>query len=267
MSARITLGLLLLWTSLGLTTPARADNFAHTQQLLSTKECKGCNLSQVGLVFAGLSGADLSEANLRNANLSRADLSGVDLSGADLSGASLAGANLTGANLAGANLRGADLRDALLIDTDLTGANLEYAFMQGAVGLPDTIDDDKARDFHSWGVSSARQGHHREALRYYNQAVEIDPEFAPTYLGRSISLYSLGNADGAMQDAQRASLLFAAQDNARGQEISQTFMEAMEADQEEASKARKRGSGFFGNLAGLVQSVTPLLFRFLIPSP
>src|SRR5919202_2511178 len=92
---------------------------SRIRQLLTTRECQGCNL--------------------QNANLSRADLQGVNLEGADLRGAKLWNANLRGAklwnanlqgvsvwhtNLEGADLRGADLRGTKLWNTNLQGAYL-----------------------------------------------------------------------------------------------------------------------------------------------
>lgn len=64
------------------------------QQLLTTKQCQGCNLQQ--------------------SNLANVDLKGSNLAGANLSGANLSGANLTGANLKGAILRGANLKNTVM---------------------------------------------------------------------------------------------------------------------------------------------------------
>ncbi|HEY9614954.1 pentapeptide repeat-containing protein [Allocoleopsis sp.] len=64
------------------------------QQLLTTKQCQGCNLQR---------------ANLANVNLK-----GANLSGADLSGANLSGTNLTGANIKGAILRGANIKNTVM---------------------------------------------------------------------------------------------------------------------------------------------------------
>lgn len=66
----------------------------HIKQLLATRECRGCNLTQVSL-----KGMDLQGVNLEGANLV----------GADLQGSKLGNANLKGANLTGANLQGSDL--------------------------------------------------------------------------------------------------------------------------------------------------------------
>lgn len=64
------------------------------QQLLTTKQCQGCNLQQ--------------------ANLANVDLKGANLAGANLSGANLSGANLTGANIKGAILQGANIKNTVM---------------------------------------------------------------------------------------------------------------------------------------------------------
>ena len=66
----------------------------QVKQLLETKQCPECNLSNVNL-----KGMDLQGFNLQGANLE----------GANLSGAKLANANLKNANLNKANLTGSDL--------------------------------------------------------------------------------------------------------------------------------------------------------------
>lgn len=73
----------------------------YIKQLLTSKQCAGCDLSGTHL-----SGANLVGANLNNANLSKADLRG----------ANLLGANLRGANLNSANLRGAIMPDGSIHD-------------------------------------------------------------------------------------------------------------------------------------------------------
>ncbi len=61
------------------------------RQLLTTKQCQGCNLSRANLSGTNLMGADLSKANLSGANLSGANLKGASLNGTNLMGADLSG--------------------------------------------------------------------------------------------------------------------------------------------------------------------------------
>ena len=66
----------------------------QVKQLLETKQCPECNLSNVNL-----KGMDLQGFNLQGANLESADLSGAKLANANLKNANLNKANLTGADL------------------------------------------------------------------------------------------------------------------------------------------------------------------------
>ena len=215
-----------LLTTISLSAVANAENLQQTQQLLSTKECAQCDLSNAGLVLSDLAGANLSGANLSRANLSRTNLAGADLSGADLSGASLNGANLAGANLSGANLSGTDLRDAYLVNAKLYGTTLNTAYVQGAIGIPQYAGT--LEDFYAWGVAEARRGNHRAAIDNFNQVLSLKPDFAAAFLARGIALYKLGNEAGATQDAQRAGALFTVQGNTVGYQASQNFIQAME---------------------------------------
>lgn len=259
--------------SAGISTPAAAENFEQLRQLLSTKDCSGCELSNAGLRLANLARANLSGTNLSQANLDQANLSGADLSGADLSGAILFRANLDGANLRGANLSGANLSGAYLANADLTGANLNFAnfngailananltsayldnaMLQGAISIPNgTL---QPQDYYKLAYADARAGNHRGAIAKYNQSLQLDPNFAAAYLGRGVSRLQLGDDEGTKQDWQKAEELFKLQGNGQGAELSQQFIQAME----ERERAGRRGGGFLG----LVQSITPLLLQFL----
>ncbi|NJL00061.1 MAG: hypothetical protein HC910_05640 [Spirulinaceae cyanobacterium SM2_1_0] len=191
-----------LLASLSVAAPARAENVAHVNQLLSTRQCPSCDLANTGLVMANLRGADLRGADLRRANLSQADLSGADLRGANLAGASLNSANLSGANLMGADLAAADLRNAYLTNTYLWGARLDNALMQGAVGFANP--NATPEHFFALGAQEASYNNYIGAIDYYNQALQLDPQFAPAYLGRGIMRHYLTDLPGAVQDAQIA---------------------------------------------------------------
>jgi hypothetical protein len=63
----------------GFTTPAKAVNPKHLEQLRATNACAGCDLTD----------APLSGVNLQNVNLTAAKLDGANLQGANLTGANL----------------------------------------------------------------------------------------------------------------------------------------------------------------------------------
>ena len=109
-----------------LATSAFAFDAADLQRLLSSGECRGCDLR----------GADLRERDLGGARLDDADLRDAQLAGTSLMGASLRSARLTGVSLSEVVLAGADLRDAdlthLNIDRDLEFVDLRGVLLEGA---------------------------------------------------------------------------------------------------------------------------------------
>ncbi|WP_199250009.1 pentapeptide repeat-containing protein [[Phormidium] sp. ETS-05] len=242
----------------GLGTPAIAENFAHTRTLLQTRSCIQCDLSDAGLVMASLARVNLEGAVLTRANLSRATLEGANLSGADLSGASLFGANLRGANLRGANLQGADLRQAYLVDVDLTGARLDGAFLEGAIGTPRSALS--AQDIYNWGVMAAQRQNHAKAIEYFNQAINIDPEFGLAYLARAVVRADMGNSRQAIADARAASEVFAAKNEPQNFETSQMLIAQIEAFEE----AKARGNNNSGGSLRVLGSLGISLLRLLL---
>jgi hypothetical protein len=136
----------LLAALLVTTQPIQAYDPDDLQQLLTTKQCPGCNLSHAPLAEANLAGALLQRADLTGADLTRTDLSRADLSGAQLDNArltetdlrasilrdsSLVGTNLSEVRLVGADLRGADLSH-LDVDLDLEFIELLGVLLEGA---------------------------------------------------------------------------------------------------------------------------------------
>ncbi|HEY9824151.1 MAG TPA: DUF5777 family beta-barrel protein, partial [Stenomitos sp.] len=101
-------------------------------QLIQTKTCKGCDLSNANLSGLDLSNADLSGANLSNADLSNANLTGANLSDANLYLAKLGNTTLFEAKLQKSTWTGAKADQVNLSNADLTEANLSYATMTGA---------------------------------------------------------------------------------------------------------------------------------------
>jgi uncharacterized protein YjbI with pentapeptide repeats len=251
------LALATILSTLSVSIPVRAENLEHIRQLLSTKECNQCELSGAGLVMSNLAGAKLSGANLSQANLSQANLSGADLSGADLRGASLYGANLTGTNLAGAILDGTDLRTAYLTNANLLGTKLDTAYVQGAYGIPNYAGSPK--QFYGWGLVESKKGNYLAAIEHYDQALNLDSEFAPAYLARGIANYRLGNKGDAKRDAEIAAKLFEKSQNAPGFQASQNFLVTMEAINQ-SNEEPEETSGFMR----FVQGAASLLMNFLL---
>lgn len=245
----------LTTASLPLASPLQAENLSHLNQLLATKRCHECDLSDSGLIHANLAGAELNNANLAGANLSQANLAGANLTGADLTGASLYGANLTGANLTGANLAGTDLRNAYLRNTILENVDLDRANLNGVKGISEEAGTPE--QFHRWGVREADRGNYRAAIAHYNRAIAIDSEFAPAYLGLGVVYYRADFKTRALENTQVAIALFENQENELGQSTSQEFLDNMElASQIEASlEERNKNGSNFGKFMGGIGSL------------
>ena len=254
------IGLIAILTALSVSLPTQAENLSHLNQLLGTKQCFQCDLSNAGLVMANLSGANLAGTNLIQANLSQANLSGADLRGANLAGASLYGANLVGANLTGANLTGTDLRNAYLTGANLTDVDLNTAYLQGAQGI--SAYAGTPQQFHRWGIQEAQRGNYQAAIAHYHRAINIDQEFAPAYLALGLTQYHLDRREQAKINGELAAKLFQKQKNRLGYQATQEFLQGIElVSQIEQQQAKnEQGAGSFGKF---VSGIGSLLFNFL----
>ncbi len=243
-------------TIISYTTSVQAANSEHIRQLLASKQCQNCDLTNAGLVLADLSGANLSGANLAGANLSRANLTGADLRGANLSGAGLFGVNLSGARLAGANLAGADLRNSYLANAELTGVNLNSTYLQGAVGIPAQIATPD--EFYAWGVAEGQKGNVHQAIEYFNQAIAAKADYAGAYLARGIARYQILDRQGAFQDAQIAEKLFTSQQNSSGIQTSQAFIKELQTPPDgKVSVGKPSFFDFIGSLGSVLLQFFP----------
>ena len=242
-------------STIAIATPIQAEDLTDLTQLLNTKKCPQCDLSNAGLVQANLIGADLTQANLVGINLSQANLTGADLRGANLTGASLYGANLTGANLSGANVSGTDLRNAYLSNAKLTGVDLDIARVEGIKGVALTAAT--AEQFHRWGVREAKRGNYNAAIANYDKAIAVDPEFAPAYLGLGIIQHDFDHRLAAKENTKIAAKLFKKQNHKLGYKTATNFQQKMTLIQEaEDNVAQKEGGlGHVGKFMGSVGSV------------
>ncbi|PSB06928.1 low-complexity protein [Pleurocapsa sp. CCALA 161] len=241
--------------------PAQAENLSDLNQLLSTKKCSQCDLSNAGLVQVDLTGSHLTGANLAGANLSQANLQGADLHGADLSGTSLYGANLTGANLTDANLTGTDLRNAYVGSANLAGVDLESAHVDGIKGLAATAAS--AEQFHRWGVREAESGNYQGAIANYQKAIQLDPELAPAYLGLAIIQYNFDYRTAAQKNNQMAINLFKKQKHELGLQTATNFQQRMILIQEADNNVAQKEGGH-GQIGKFIGSVGSLLLQFLL---
>lgn len=236
------------------------ENLNHLSQLLSTKKCIDCDLTNTGLVMSNLAGADLTGANLAGANLSNANLRGANLSNANLTGASLNGANLTGANLTNAILNTTDLRNAYVVNANFFNVDLTTSYIQGAIGIPENAAD--AEQFYTWALVEDQKGNYQAALKYYNQVIELEPEFAPAYLGRAVIYSRLGNTPKAIQDGEIAEELFESQENQESLQLASNFVQFIKMREGIENEDENQGSPQF---VQIVNTIGPLLLKFVLP--
>lgn len=255
------LATLTIISTLTVALPSPAENLRDLTQLLNTKKCSQCDLTNSGLVQADLTGADLTQANLVGANLSQANLTGANLRGANLTGASFYGANLTGANLTGANLTGTDLRNAYLNNANLTEVDLDLARVEGIKGVAETAAT--AEQFHRWGVKEAERGNYNAAYNNYQKAIKIDPEFAPAYLGLGIIQYNFDHREDAKNNVKIAAKLFKEQEHELGLKTAEDFQAKMTLIQEAEDKLAEREGGL-GHVGKFMGSVGSLLLQLLL---
>lgn len=98
------------------------------------------NWSHCRMPGLDLRGVDLSRARLRNTDLLGSRLENALLVDADLSYADLQRTRLDRADLRGATLTGASLQNAVLTDARLDGANMSFVNLAGAVIAGATLD-------------------------------------------------------------------------------------------------------------------------------
>lgn len=248
-------------TTIALSNPTQAESLNDLNQLLSTKKCAQCDLTNAGLVQADLTGADLVRANLAGANLSQANLTGSNLTGANLAGTSLYGANLTGANLTGVNLAGTDLRNAYLGNTNLAGVDLDSARVEGIKGLAETAAS--AEQFHRWGVREAEQGNYNRAIANYRKAIKLDPQLAPAYLGLAVIQYNFDRRGEAKINTEIAAKLFKQQEHKLGYQTAMDFQQKMDLIQQAEDNASEQEGGM-GHIGKFMGTVGSLLLKFLL---
>ena len=146
--------LLSLSVLITMASSSKAADVIVLEQLLRTRKCPRCRLTDADLVHADLRDADLSNALLQRANLSQVNLDGANLRNADLSFTTVRGASLRGADLRGSRLFGTDLSNANLSGAQLDPKALEQSHWQGAHGISRGLRSHAS--LHNAGVEAAQ---------------------------------------------------------------------------------------------------------------
>ena len=257
--------LALIAGSLEISSTAIAADQQDLIQLLESRQCRDCQLSDVDLTHADLRDADLQGAQLQRANLSQARLDGADLSGSDLSFTSLQGATLRGSDLRNSRLIGTDLRR-----TDLTGALLDQKALDqthwdGARGVNQGARSHSG--LHNAGVDAALAGRWREAEQLFNAAIKADPEEPLSWVARGLSRGEQGKDDLASRDLAHAGQLFADQgDMVKANQLKEASQHVYEIpNQPDSPSGNGVGSALISGALSAAQALAPIALKALMP--
>ena len=250
---------------LGIGSTATAADQQDLIQLLESRQCRACQLSDVDLAHADLRDADLQKARLQRANLSQARLDGADLNGSDLSFTSFQGASLRGADLRNSHLMGTDLRRA-----DLTGAlldqnALDQTHWNGARGV--TQGARSHAGLHNAGVDAAQEGRWPAAEQLFGAAIQINPDEPLSWVARGLSRGEQGKDDLASRDFAYAGELFAEQSDAiKADQLREASLRVYDSPRNaDTPSGNGVGSALVGGALSTVQALAPVALKALIP--
>ena len=253
----------LLFT-LVLTTPLMAKA-GDLVELLQTRKCPDCQLTDVDLVHSDLRDADLQGAQLQRANLGHARLDGADLKKSNLQFTNLRGASLRGADLRGSTLYGTDLRQADLSGARLDDGALEQAYWQGAHGIKDSVRSHAA--LHNAGVTAAENGEWEQAEALFGAAIAANPEEPLSWVARGVCRGELGNTKDASHDLAHAGTLFGNRgDKEKAQQLLEASRKATAAPANYTAAAGNGiGSRLLSGAISTAQALAPIAIRALSP--
>jgi uncharacterized protein YjbI with pentapeptide repeats len=249
----------------GVASTAIAADQQDLIQLLDSRQCRACQLSDVDLTHADLRDADLQQARLQRANLSQARLDGADLSGSDLSFTSFQGASLRGADLRNSRLTGTDLRRA-----DLTGAlldqnALDQSHWKGARGVSRGARSHAG--LHNAGVDAAQEGQWPVAEQLFSAAIAANPNEPLSWVARGLSRGEQGKDDLASLDFAYAGELFAEQgDMVKADQLKQASQGVYDSTAEpDTSSGNGVGSALLSGALSAAQALAPIALKALMP--
>ena len=236
-------------------------------QLLQSRRCPQCMLSDADLVHADLRDVDLQGAELQRANLSQARLDGANLSDSDLRFTSLKGASLRGADLRGSRLYGTDLRGADLSGALLEEGALEQSHWAGAQGIASGALSHAG--LHNAGVDAAQVGRWPEAERLFSAAIQAQPKEALSWVARGICRSEQIKDDSAAADFRYAGQLFERQGNTAWAKQLRDAARSIEQRQVQDAAAEPDGSGLGHQLIEATMAslrlIAPIAAKALIP--
>ena len=172
------------------------------QQLLQTRNCVGCNLSNLDLQGLDLSGANLQDANLSNANLSNSNLRQANLSGANLYLSNFTGSDLSQANFNNVNAKSANFTTAIFRQSSFTETIATYANFSNTDFSDASID---GSNFSDANFTAANFDNASITATQFNYATLDQVNFSTAHLGH-VSLTSASTEGTSFPTERNASI-------------------------------------------------------------
>ena len=79
------------------------------------------------------------------------------------------------------------------------------------------------------GIEQSRQGEYRGAIDSFDRALELDPDLADAYGHRCVARHQTGDTVGAIEDCQRAVVLYLEQGNLKQHQYARKMLDKLQA--------------------------------------
>ena len=102
---------------------------------------------------------------------------------------------------------------AIELDTDAADGYFRRALVKEKLDNFDEANEDYLKAislnpqpvyYSNLGLNKSIKGDNEEAIKYFNEAIKIDPEYMQAYMNRGIAYHYLGNMDKACKDVTKA---------------------------------------------------------------
>lgn len=85
-----------------------------------------------------------------------------------------------------------------------------------------------AKDLFTRGVDKSREGDYKEAIKEFDQSLQLNPNNADAYGNRCVARYKLGNKQGAIEDCQKAAALYLEQEKTKDYQYALKILEKLQ---------------------------------------
>lgn len=85
-----------------------------------------------------------------------------------------------------------------------------------------------AKELFRQGVDKSHKGDHKEAIKDFDQALQLDPNNADAYGNRCVARYKLGDKHGAIEDCQKAAALYQVKEKTKDYQYALKMLEKLQ---------------------------------------